>query len=141
MSGRKPGGTGQLPGTNTWRRCQYLLRQGLFVADLCYMQAEAPPQSFHDHPRTGYGWDECSAEAVLTRMTVRDGRLVLPDGMSYRLLVLPESSTMTLALLGKVKDLVRLVPPSWGAPRPVARPQRLSRVRRKRAATGQPALG
>ena len=23
-------------------RCQYLLRQGLFVADICYLQAEAP---------------------------------------------------------------------------------------------------
>ncbi len=30
----------------------------------------------------------------------------MPDGMSYRLLVLPESPTMTLALLGKIKDLV-----------------------------------
>ncbi len=102
-------------------RCQFLLRQGLFVADLCYVQAEAPPQSFHDHPRTGYGWDECSAEVVLTRMTVRDGRLVLPDGMSYRLLVLPESSIMTLALLGKIKDLVEAGATVVG-PRPVRSP-------------------
>ena len=28
-------------------------------------------------------------------MTVKDGRLVLPDGMSYRLLVLPQAETMT----------------------------------------------
>ena len=27
-------------------RCQYLLRQGLFVADICYLQPEAPPQGF-----------------------------------------------------------------------------------------------
>lgn len=87
-------------------RCQLMLRQGRFVADICYLQAEAPPQGFHDHPRAGYHWDECSAEVVLTRMTVRDGRLVLPDDMSYRLLVLPESPTMTPALLGKIKDLV-----------------------------------
>ena len=102
-------------------RCQFLLRQGLFVADLCYLQAEAPPQSFHDHPRNGYGWDECSADVVLTRMTVRDGRLVLPDGMSYRLLVLPDSPTMTLALLGKIKDLVEAGATVVG-PRPVRSP-------------------
>ncbi len=35
-----------------------------------------------------------------------DGRLVLPDGMSYRVLVLPERETMTPALLRKVRDLV-----------------------------------
>jgi hypothetical protein len=87
-------------------RCQLLLRQGLFVADLCHLQAEASPQGFHNHKRDGYDWDECSADVVLTRMTVRDGRLVLPDGMSYRLLVLPESATMTPALLAKIKELV-----------------------------------
>jgi hypothetical protein len=39
-------------------------------------------------------------------MSVRDGRLVLPDGMSYRLLVLPEARVMTPALLAKIKQLV-----------------------------------
>ncbi len=39
--------------------------------------------------RTGYNFDTCPPEVVLTRMSVKDGRLVLPDGMSYRLLVLP----------------------------------------------------
>jgi hypothetical protein len=39
-------------------------------------------------------------------MSVKDGRLALPDGMTYRVLVLPEQETMTPALLRKVKDLV-----------------------------------
>ena len=54
-------------------------------------------------------------------MTVRDGRLVLPDGMSYRLLVLPESATMTPALLGKIKELVEAGATVVG-PRPTGRP-------------------
>ena len=87
-------------------RCQYLLRQGLFVADICRLQAEAPPQGFGSFERNGYDWDECVADVVLTRMTVKDGRIVLPDGMSYRLLALPQSDTMTPRLLGKIKDLV-----------------------------------
>ena len=87
-------------------RCQYLLRQGLFIADICYLQPEGSPQGFFDHTRHGYDYDNCTAEAILTRMSVKDGRIVLPDGMSYRLLVLPEAATMTPLLLGKIKDLV-----------------------------------
>jgi hypothetical protein len=87
-------------------RCQFLLRQGLFVADICYLKPEDAPQGFSVHRRHGYDYDDCTAEVVLTRMSVRDDRLVLPDGMSYRLLVLPQVTTMTPALLRKVKDLV-----------------------------------
>jgi hypothetical protein len=88
-------------------RCQFMLRQGKFAADICYLQPEAPPQSFSDHSRRGYDWDEVCAEVVMERMTVKDGRLVLPGGMSYRVLALPDLATMTPALLGKVASLVK----------------------------------
>ena len=111
--------------TTAWHaylaRCQFLLRQGLFVADLCYLQAEAPPQGFGNHKRDGYNWDECSAEVVLERMSVLNGRIVLPDGMSYRLLVLPDSRTMTPRLLRKVKELVEAGATVLG-PRPLKSP-------------------
>jgi hypothetical protein len=90
-------------------RCSYLLRQGLSVADLCYLQSESIPTNNYglEHlPPGPYEFDGCSPEVVLTRMSVRDGRLVLPDGMSYRLLVLPPSTTMTPELLSKIKELV-----------------------------------
>ncbi|MBI2929899.1 MAG: hypothetical protein HYY24_29930 [Verrucomicrobia bacterium] len=87
-------------------RCQFMLRQGHFVADICYLQAEASPQGLGGHERNGYDWDDCPAEVVLTRMSVKDGRLMLPDGMSYRVLALPDSPTMTPALLRKIKELV-----------------------------------
>ena len=91
-------------------RCQHMLRQGMFVADLCYLRPELPNQTYFT-PATeappGYKYDECSAEALIARMNVKDGRLVLPDGMSYRLLVLPENNTlMTPALVQKIKQLV-----------------------------------
>jgi len=88
-------------------RCQFLLRQGRFSADICYLQPEAPPQSFSDHPRLGYDWDEVCSEVVLDRLTVKDGRLLLPGGMSYRVLVLPESPVMTPTLLRKIVLLVK----------------------------------
>ncbi|MCX6564046.1 MAG: glycosyl hydrolase [Candidatus Aminicenantes bacterium] len=88
-------------------RCQFMLRQGQFAADICYLQPEAPPQSFSEHPRRGYDWDEACAEVVMERMTVKDGRLVLPGGMSYRVLALPDSAAMTPGLLAKVVSLVK----------------------------------
>jgi hypothetical protein len=102
-------------------RCQFMLRQGLFVADICYVQPEAPPQGPGDHKRGGYNWDECTTEAVLTRMSVKDGRIVLPDGMSYRVLALPWSQTMTPSLLRKVKELVQAGATVLG-PKPSASP-------------------
>jgi hypothetical protein len=116
-------------------RCQYLLRQGRFVADICYLQPEGSPQGFSSHRRNGYDYDDCTAEVVLTRMSVRDGRIVLPDGLSYPLLVLPQAPTMTPPLLHKIKDLV-----GAGAT-VVAEPVRLPEVRRRGEATGRRALG
>ena len=102
-------------------RCQFLLRQGLFVADLCYLLPEAAPQSFQEHKPNGYDFDNCCSEVVLTRMTVKDGRIVLPDGMSYRLLVLPDVNTMTPQLLRKIKELVQAGATVLG-PRPLKSP-------------------
>jgi hypothetical protein len=49
-------------------------------------------------------------------MSVKDGRLVLPDGMSYRLLVLPAGQTMTPGILEKIKELVSAGAIALGAP-------------------------
>ncbi|HEX3624339.1 MAG TPA: glycosyl hydrolase [Verrucomicrobiae bacterium] len=93
-------------------RCQYMLRQGHFVADICYMQAEGSPANFsppHKQKgtrRPGYNFDGCPAELVLERMEFTDGFLTLPGGMKYRVLVLPDSPTMTPELLRKIKKLV-----------------------------------
>jgi hypothetical protein len=106
-------------------RCQFMLRQGLFVADLCYLRPQLPDQTyFTPEPvvPAGHKFDECSAEALIARMKVKNGRLVLPDGMSYRLLVLPENVTaMTPALVKKIRQLVADGATMYG-PRPTASP-------------------
>ena len=93
-------------------RCQSLLQQGLFVADVAYLNPEGAPRSYGLPADStlrgvynGYRMDVCNAEAVLTRMSVRDGRIVLPDGMSYRALAIAPMQTMTLALMRKIRDL------------------------------------
>jgi hypothetical protein len=74
-------------------RCQYLLQKGRFVADICFYLGEEPPiiaPPKHDNPALGWGYDSdyCNAEVLVKRMSVKDDRIVLPDGMSYKLLVL-----------------------------------------------------
>jgi hypothetical protein len=39
-------------------------------------------------------------------MQVQDGRIVLPDGMSYRVLVLPDRTNISLPVLRRIKQLV-----------------------------------
>ncbi|HRZ84143.1 MAG TPA: glycosyl hydrolase, partial [Candidatus Hydrogenedentes bacterium] len=102
-------------------RCQHLLRQGLFVADICHVQPEAAPQGFNEHPRAGYDYDVCGADVVLRDMSVRDGRLILPDGMSYRVLALSGADVMTPELLRKVGELVKAGATVIG-PKPVKSP-------------------
>ncbi|HEY1686228.1 MAG TPA: glycosyl hydrolase [Tepidisphaeraceae bacterium] len=104
--------------SKTWHeyvaRCCYMLRQGHFVADVCYMELEGAPRGFgrpddgmgHPPRRPGYNYDGCPPELVLERMEFEDGFLTLPGGMKYRVLVLPEWRTMTAALLRKIKSLV-----------------------------------
>ncbi len=91
-------------------RCQHLLRQGLFVADFAYLQDEAipgfiPPRS--SQRPAGFDYDVLNAEVLLTRASVKNGRLTLPDAMSYRYLVLPQQADAVLsaATLTKVNEL------------------------------------
>jgi len=86
-------------------RCQFMLRQGQFVADICYLQPEESPQGFIGHQRRGYDFDNASAEVVLKQMSVKDKFFVLPSGMRYRVLVLPDDTRMTPELLKKIKEL------------------------------------
>ena len=93
-------------------RCQWMLQQGLFVADVAYYYGDHVPNfaqlksSDPAHILPGYDYDVITEEALLTRASVRGGRIVLPDGMSYRVLVLPERTTISLPVLKKLQELV-----------------------------------
>ena len=97
-------------------RCQFMLQQGRSVADILYLTPEGaphvflPPASAIDGDkfipdRKGYNFDGCSP-GQLYQARVDNGRIVFPEGASYRLLVLPAMQTMTPGLLEKIRSLV-----------------------------------
>ncbi|HSV12893.1 MAG TPA: glycosyl hydrolase, partial [Tepidisphaeraceae bacterium] len=94
-------------------RCQYLLQQGLFVADAVYYYGDSVPNfarlksSDPAHVLPGRDYDVCDEEVLLTRMSVKGARIVLPDGMTYRVLVLPDRQSMPPAVLAKIAELVK----------------------------------
>ena len=98
-------------------RCCYMLRLGRFVADVAYYYGDEAPNFwpyYHDVPEkpmmsglgAGYDYDVVNTDVILNRMTVKQGKIVLPDGMSYRVLVLPDQETMPLKVLLKLRTLV-----------------------------------
>ncbi len=110
-------------------RCQHLLRQGHWVADVLYVQPEGAPSGCPTMPGAGdqsyvhtYKCDGCPAEAVISRLRVQNGNLVLPDGMAYRIMVLPDSPCMTVDLLTKIKALADAGATMIGATRPMKSP-------------------
>lgn len=87
-------------------RCQYMLRQGTFVADVLSLQPEEAMQRFSTLSLPGYDYDGISPQAFMKDVSVKRGSLKLPSGMNYRLLVLPDRNTMTPQMLDKIEDLV-----------------------------------
>ena len=95
-------------------RCSFLLQEGTPVADVCYYQGDGAP-AFHPLAvdwdpvlrRAGYDYDLVDVRVLTRSMRVRNGRIVLPHGVSYALLVLPDEQSIDPGALRKVRDLVR----------------------------------
>lgn len=116
-------------------RSSHLLQQGKFVADVAVYYGDDAPNLVparriaptiksqwtddkcahcgRDLPVDlsslghGYDYDYVNEEVILDRMEVREGRIVLPDGMSYRMLVLPDRAAISPAVLRKIGGLVK----------------------------------
>ncbi len=106
-------------------RSSFLLQQGRFVADVAYFYGEDSNITAifaHKSPDVpaGYNFDYVSADALLTRLTARGGRIATDSGMSYRVLALdPYSRHMSLPVLRKIRDLVDAGATVTG-PKPIA---------------------
>jgi len=92
-------------------RNSHMLKQGLFAADVAYFTGEGigqgmPRKSSYAELGEMYDYDRVNTEILLSRMEFKNGRIELPDGMSYRLLVLKEKEPLSIAALRKLLSLV-----------------------------------
>ena len=97
-------------------RVSYMLQQGSPVADLAYLLPEGAPSTMPfwgaglvPAPPAGYDYDYLNTDILLHHTSVTadgrihmDGSSAMPEGMSYRVLVLPPTTQMTPEILGKL---------------------------------------
>ncbi len=84
-------------------RCQTILQKGLFVADICFLHlSKQKDPSFPE----GYKADICNPKEFLQRFDVKESRWVLPDGMSYKIVVLPANCSIDIELARKIEQQV-----------------------------------
>jgi predicted esterase len=121
------------PMLSYFSRCCYLLQLGLPVADVCFYYGDdapnlvatrriGPDSKRLDGPTCahcgrpnpapadalgyGYDYDVVNSDVIENLMEFRDGRLVLPHGVSYSVIVLPERTDIPLSVLKKLEKLV-----------------------------------
>lgn len=103
----------QAPAFLTWNsRISFMLSQGLFVGDVCFYYGDnvpnqVPLKHIVEGLGEGYDYDVCNTEVILDRMTTRDGKIYLPDGMSYEVLVLSDRIGITPEVILKLEALVK----------------------------------
>ena len=95
--------------TTYLKRCNYMLQQGINIADVAYLIGEDAPKMTGTQSSAlpkGYQFDYINAEVLMLGANMAHGNIVLPHGTSYRLLVLPPSQTMRPYLLEKIRQMV-----------------------------------
>jgi hypothetical protein len=91
------------------RRCCYMLQQGRHHADVCFFISEESPRMsgwVDKQISKGYDYDFINSDVIENIIQVENGRLILPSGVSYSLLVLPPLNTMRPEVLKRIKELV-----------------------------------
>ena len=92
-------------------RTQFVVQNGKFVADVLYYYGDHVPNVFSnkqaDPAGTLPGFDyDVTDETILLRLKVKNGKIIVPGGMEYRVLVLPDHGILSLDALRKVESLL-----------------------------------
>ena len=95
--------------TDYLARCTYMLERGKPVSDvLWYLGDEInhKPDQKAAFP-AGFKYDYCNPDVLINRLKVENGLLVTPEGISYRVLWLPDVPRMLPHTLEKIHELVK----------------------------------
>ncbi|WP_162340753.1 glycosyl hydrolase [Cyclobacterium salsum] len=93
-------------------RTQSVVQEGKFVADVLYYYGDHVPNVFpykHADPAgamPGFDYD-VTDENIFLQLKVTDGKIVVPGGVNYRVLVLPDHKVLSMEVLEKVEALLQ----------------------------------
>ena len=93
-------------------RTQSVVQEGKFVADVLYYYGDHVPNVFpfkHADPAgamPGFDYD-VTDETIFLQLKVEDGKLLVPGGVKYRVLVLPDHKVLSMAVLEKAEELLQ----------------------------------
>ncbi len=92
-------------------RVQNILQQGVPVADILYFTGDRffddqDNKGIYDVPE-GYRIQKCNMDILMNHCTVNNGELMLDNGMSYKVLLLPNDIYMNLSSLKRIAELVK----------------------------------
>jgi hypothetical protein len=89
-------------------RCTYLLERGKPVSDvLWYLGDEINHKPDQNAPfPQGFKYDYCNPDVLLNRLSVRNGMLVTPEGINYRVLWLNDNLRMLPQTLERIQTLI-----------------------------------
>lgn len=92
-------------------RTSFLLQQGNFVGDVLYYYGDdapnfVPQRKLKASLGFGYDYDYINTDVLLNKLSVKDGKLALPNGQTYQVLVLPDGDVFNLEVLKKLETLV-----------------------------------
>lgn len=92
-------------------RTQFVVQNGKFVADVLYYYGDHVPNVFsnkHADPAgalPGFDYD-VTDETILLQLKVKNGKIIVPGGIEYRVLVLPNHRVLSLDALKKVESIL-----------------------------------
>ena len=93
-------------------RTQMIAQKGKFVADVLYYYGDHVPNVFpykHSDPAgvlPGFDYD-VTDETIFLQLKMKDGKIVVPGGVEYCVLVLPDHKVLSMAILEKVEELLQ----------------------------------
>lgn len=93
--------------TDYFARCGEMLESGLPSSDVLWFLGDEvghKPSEISPLP-DGFHYDYCNPDALLTRVSAKDGRVVLPDGVSYSVLWIPEGTYVAPKSEAKLREL------------------------------------
>ncbi|MGN0201945.1 MAG: glycosyl hydrolase [Candidatus Cryptobacteroides sp.] len=108
-------------------RCSYMLERGIPSMDVLWYLGDDMDHRPDQRPdyMPGFNYDYCNRDVLLDRLKVRKGRLVTPEGLSYKVIWWPGADVISPETLEKMLSLVRK-----GAVLVTTRPRDASTLRR-----------